>query len=132
MDYDLDARTPPSRQSRPLAWLAAVSGLALALFMFGSPGAASPPGASNGMLATERTASGLQPDRVMTGSIVSTAPVRLVNMPIVSGQKVPLPQSERHLLIGLLFACFAVMAASGFALWRRGWRDLVQRARAEE
>lgn len=132
MDYDLDARTPPSRRSRPLAWLAAVSGLALALFMFGSPGAASPPSAGSGITASDRSVSAPHPDRVMTGSIVSASPVRLINVPAGTGKNLPLPQSERHLLIVLLFACFAVMTAGGFALWRRGWRDIVRGARTED
>lgn len=130
MDYELEACTPTSRRSRSLAWLAAASGLALALFMFASPGAATPPGAEP--VAQSLAAPGAHADHVTTGSIIRAAPVRLVHAPAPHGQNLPLPQTERHLLIVLLFACFAVMVAGGLALWKRGWHDIVQRARAED
>ncbi|WP_156323026.1 hypothetical protein [Rhizobium sp. AAP116] len=124
MDYELEACTPPSRRSRSLAWLAAASGLALALFMFGSPGAASPPSQDKVIVAP--SASTISADRLTTGSIVPAAPVRLVDVPTSAVEHLPLPQKERHVLIVLLFACFTVMAAGGFALWKRGWQEIVQ------
>lgn len=130
MDYELETCTPPSRRSRSLAWLAAASGLALALFMFGSPGAATPPGAPP---VVERFAApDTEADRLTTASIVSASPVRLVNVPATQGQNLPLPESERHLLIVLLFACFAVMATGGFVLWKRGWHDIVHRSGSDD
>ncbi|MBU2328541.1 MAG: hypothetical protein KJ755_14510 [Alphaproteobacteria bacterium] len=130
MDYELEARTPPSRRSRSLAWLAAASGLALALFMFASPGAATPP--ATAPVAKSLTVHDTRADHLTTGSIARAAPVRLVHVPASHSQDLPLPQTERHLLILLLLACFAVMAAGGLALWKRGWHDIVQRARAED
>ncbi len=130
MDYEFEACTPPSRQSRSLAWLAAASGLALALFMFGTPGAATPP--EPVPVTDTRAAPGPHADRLTTGSIVSAAPVRLVHVPASHPDNLPLPQGERHLLIVLLFACFAVMAAGGFALWKRGWRDMLQATRGDQ
>ncbi|SIQ35042.1 hypothetical protein SAMN05880561_102867 [Rhizobium sp. RU33A] len=124
MDYELEACTPPSRRSRSLAWLAAASGLALALFMFGSPGAASPPSQDKIIVAPQTST--ISADRLTTGSIVPASPVRLVDVPASAMKHLPLPQKERHVLIVLLFACFSVMAAGGFALWRRGWREIVQ------
>ena len=128
MDYELEACTPPSRRSRSLAWLAAASGLALALFMFASPGAATPPATEPAVRSL--AAPDIRADHVTTGSIMRAAPVRLIQVPAAHGQDLPLPQTERHLLILLLFACFAVMAAGGLALWKRGWHDIVQRAEA--
>jgi hypothetical protein len=130
MDLELEARTPPSRRSRSLAWLAAASGLALAMFMFGSPGAATPPGAPP--TVESLTAPNIEADRMTTASIVSAAPVRLVHLPATQAGNPQLPQSERHLLIVLLFVCFAVMAVGGLAMWKRGWHDIVRGARAEE
>lgn len=124
MDYELEACTPPSRRSRSLAWLAAASGLALALFMFASPGAASPPSGDKLIVAPQTST--ISADRLTTGSIVPASPVRLVDVPASAMKHLPLPQKERHVLIVLLFACFTVMAAGGFALWRRGWREIVQ------
>lgn len=126
MDYELEARTPPSRRSRSLAWLAAASGLALAMFMFGSPGAASPPSTPPGI----QTPGGSSPhaDRMTTASIVSPSPVPLAHVPAARAQSLPLPEKERHLLIVLLFACFAVMAGGGLALWKRGWNDILRGA----
>ncbi|QEE44427.1 hypothetical protein FVA81_07295 [Rhizobium sp. WL3] len=130
MDYELETCTPPSRRSRSLAWLAAASGLALALFMIGSPGAAKPPGTE--AAAQSLAAPGAHADHVTTGSIIRTAPVRLVHVPATHGQDLPLPQTERHLLIVLLFACFAVMATGGFVLWKRGWHDIVHRSGSDD
>lgn len=130
MDYELEARTPPSRRSRSLAWLAAASGLALAMFMFGSPGAASPPSAPPGIQSPGGPST--HADRLTTASIVSPSPVRLVQVPAAKGQNPPLPERERHLLIILLFACFAVMAVGGLALWKRGWHELVRGVHAKD
>lgn len=139
MDYELEALTPPSRLNRSLGWLAAASGLALALFLVGTPGAATQqvtgtasqalaaPAARQDFAVQEADA-----DRVTTGSIVPAVPVRVVQVSAESARNLPLPQSERHLLIVLLFACFAVMATGGFALWRRGWSDLVRQSRSAD
>lgn len=139
MDYELEALTPPSRLNRSLGWLAAASGLALALFLVGTPGAATQqatetasqavaaPAARQDFAAQEADA-----DRVTTGSIVPAASVRVVQVSAESARNLPLPQSERHLLIVLLFACFAVMATGGFALWKRGWNDVVRQSGLED
>jgi hypothetical protein len=139
MDYELEALTPPSRLNRSLGWLAAASGLALALFLVGTPGAATQPATETASEAFTPPASsqdfavqGTKADSVTTGSIVPAAPVRVVQVSAASSRNLPLPQSERHLLIVLLFACFAVMAIGGIALWKRGWNDLVRQSRPED
>jgi hypothetical protein len=123
MHFEPEACTPPSRRSRSLAWLAAASGLALSLFIFGTPGAATSPRAEPA--AVNVGASGARADHLTTGSIVQTAPVRVVKVPAAHGQMLPLPQSERHLLIVLLLVCFVVMAAGSFTLWKRDWQELL-------
>lgn len=129
MDYELDTYSPSSRRSRPLAWLAAASGLVLVLFALGSPQAATlaetQPVSAHGA-AVENVS-----DPVTTSSIVTTSPVKLVDVSAADSPARPLPLHERHLLIVLLFACFTVMSVGGFALWKRGWRDVVQRSTAD-
>ncbi len=124
MDFELEAVTPPSRPSRSLAWLGAASGLALALFLFGSPGTASSPEQTPS--AAHLSVPSSAQDAITTASILPAPGVRGVVSTADSGQPITLPESERHLLIILLSLCFMVMAAGGFALLKRGWQELVQ------
>jgi hypothetical protein len=124
MDFDLEAVTPPSRPSRSLAWLGAASGLALALFLFGSPGTASSP--EQTPTAAHLIVPTSTQDAITTASILPAPVVRGDLSTANSGQTLTLPESERHLLIILLSLCFMVMAAGGFALLKRGWQDLIQ------
>ena len=101
VNYELDDFSPPSRRNRALPWVAAASGLALALFMFGTPGAASPPSAQ--MSAASIATPVAQTDSVTTSSIVTASPARIVDVTAAQVQDFPLPQDERHLLIVLLF-----------------------------
>jgi len=130
VDYDFDDFPPPSRRNRSLAWMGAVSGLALALFMFGSPGAAS--SSAPHIVAASTVTPMAQADQLTTSSIVPASPARIVDVTTTQVQNFPLPQSERHLLIVLLFVCFTVMAIGGLALWRRNWQEVVQRARPHD
>lgn len=124
MDFDLEAVTPPSRPSRSLAWLGAASGLALALFLFGSPGTASSPDQTP--TAVHLSLPSSVQDAITTASILPAPVVRGDLSTANSGQPITLPESERHLLMILLSVCFMVMAAGGFALLKRGWQDLIQ------
>ncbi|MDR7029747.1 hypothetical protein [Rhizobium rosettiformans] len=98
--------------------------------MFGSPGAAS---SSASQIVAASTASPLaQADQLTTSSIVAASPARIVDVTTAQVHNFPLPQSERHLLIVLLFVCFTVMAIGGLALWKRNWQEVVQRARPHD
>lgn len=125
MDFELEACTPTSRRSRPLAWLALASGLGLALFLFGSPGTASSPNTPQQTTSAVQSASRM--DQVTTSSILPASPARVIDLQSGHGQSLPLPQSERHLLIVLLLICFAAMAAGVFGLWKRSWQEITQR-----
>ncbi len=125
MDFELEACTPTSRRSRPLAWLALASGLGLALFLFGSPGTASSPNTSQQTTSALQSASEM--DHLTTSSILPASRATMIDLPNGHAQSLPLPQSERHLLILLLLICFAAMAAGVFGLWKRSWNEIIQR-----
>lgn len=131
MDFELETFRRPSRRSRPLAWLAAISGVALVTLALASTPATLKPGSKS--FAASIESSHTRPDATTTSSIAaSTTPLHVSASMIDRNHRTPLPQSERHLLILLIFACFTVMAIGGFALWKRGWQDLVQRARGRQ
>lgn len=131
MDFELETFRRPSRRSRPLAWLAAISGVALVTLALASTPATVEPGSMSFAASTE--ISHPRPDAITTSSIAaSTTPLHVSAAMVDRNHQTPLPQSERHLLILLIFACFTVMAIGGFALWKRGWQDLIQPARGRK
>ncbi|MBC2774273.1 hypothetical protein H6M51_15520 [Rhizobium sp. AQ_MP] len=120
MDFDLEASKPSPRRHCSLAWLGVAGGLTLALLLAGSPGIASSSGTQIQASAMTQHQTGTDP--MATASIVPASPVRVVDTTAARDENRPLPQSERHLLIVLLFLCFMVMAGGGLALWKRAWQ----------
>jgi hypothetical protein len=130
MDFELEATRPSSRRSRPLAWLAAISGLLLVLIALGSAqataGMQSPSAASSSV-------SHAGADPITTSGIVpSLTPLRTEAAGIDRHQATTLPESERHILILLILVCFAVMAVGVQALLKREWRNVIQRQKATD
>ncbi|MDQ0423462.1 hypothetical protein J2045_004514 [Peteryoungia aggregata LMG 23059] len=126
MDYELDDFSPSSRRSRSIAWLALLSGVALIMIAVGSPQATP----ASGIGPTSLRASPLPPqaDPAFTSSIIPSAVALEAPSPTAAiKHEATLPLRERHILIVLLLVCFTAMAAGGAALWKRGWRELVQR-----
>lgn len=126
MDFELQAIRPSSRRSRPLAWLAATSGIALVLLALTSTHVTS--AANDKAPVVTAQVSTAVSDGITTSSISpSISPMRQAAANVDRHEATPIPQSERHILILLIFACFTVMAAGGFALWRRGWQEVLRK-----
>lgn len=130
MDYDLEALHPSSHRSRMLSWLAASSGVALILIALGSGEARSASGGetvpSTSTVSSTSSAVTAPSDALTTSSITPTlAPIRAAAADRSLAQHANLPASERHVLILLLFGCFAVMATGAYSLWRRGWQSFI-------
>ncbi len=126
MDFELETIRPSSRRSRPLAWFAATSGVALVLLALASPHL--PRTSATIDVAARTTLASPDTDAITTASIAAPfTPVRTAELGADHRQMTSIPASERHIVILLIFACFSVMAAGGLALWRRNWQEVVHR-----
>lgn len=121
MDKEFDVDRLPPRRNRPLAWLGAVSGVALVLLALGSP-PSKPIGEPESQAISIPDHAG-RPDPFTTAGIAPLTPVQAGKFTDMQERDSPLPRDDRVLLMTLLFACFSVMAACGFALWNRGWQE---------
>jgi hypothetical protein len=124
MDFELEATRPSSHRSFVVSWLAATSGVALVLIALGTGEARSAPGIE--AASSSSPAITVTQDPLTTSSITpALAPIKASAVERAPSRHSNLPPSERHVLILLLLACFALMATGAYSMWRRSWNSIV-------